>query len=103
MMPDCEPCDREDEFLRTVADSRPDVSFIYVVPFGNKDQTLRAARSKYALEPFLDEGSTLSRELQLNQAPVKVLLEDGIIKRTWTDAALDDWEQAEFRGWLSGL
>lgn len=81
MMPDCEPCDREDEFLKTVTGSRPDVSFIYVIPFGNKDETLRAARSKYALEPFFDVGSTLSRELQLNQVPVKVFLEDGIVAR----------------------
>src|SRR5436190_627636 len=36
MMADCAPCDQENEFLKTVVDSRKDVSFVYVIPFGNK-------------------------------------------------------------------
>ena len=103
MMPDCKPCDQEDEFLKTVVGRRQDVRFVYVIPFGNKEQALQSARSKYTLEPFFDVGSGLSRELELNQVPVKVFLEDGIIKKTWLDAASADWEQTEFREWLSGL
>lgn len=40
MMPDCQPCDQENDFLKTVAGSRQDVSFLYVIPFGNKNQVL---------------------------------------------------------------
>ncbi len=103
MMPDCIPCDQENEFLKTVAGARRDVSFIYVIPFGSKDQSLAQARSKYALEPFFDEGSSLSRKLQLYQVPVKVFLEDGVIKKTWLDATVDDRGQAEFKDWLNSL
>lgn len=103
MMPDCPPCDQEDEFLKTVADSRKDVSFLYVLPFGNKDLVLKLAQSKYSLEPFYDNGSNLSRKLQVYQVPVKVFLEDGIIKKTWLDATVDNQRQAEFKHWLNGL
>lgn len=103
MMPDCQPCDQENDFLKTLAASRPDVTLIYVIPFGDRDEALKSARSKYAVEPFFDVGSGLSRGLQLYQVPVKVFIEDGIIKRTWPGAALDEREQAEFRDWLSSL
>lgn len=103
MMPDCQPCDKENEFLKTVKSIREDVNFIYVIPFGNKDQALASARSKYALDSFFDVGSGLSKRLQLYQVPVKVFLEDGIIKKTWLDATTDDDGQAEFRDWLSSL
>jgi hypothetical protein len=100
---DCKPCDQENEFLKTAAGSRKDVSFIYVIPFGNKDQVLKVAQSKYAFETFFDNGSMLSRSLQVYQVPVKVFLEDGIIKKTWFDATVTTQGQTEFKNWLSGL
>lgn len=103
MMPDCQPCDQENGFLKTVADSRKDVTFFYVIPFGNKDQVLKAAQSKYALDPFYDDGSNLSKKLQVYQVPIKVFLEDGIIKKVWLDATVDSQRQAEFKDWLNGL
>ena len=63
MMPDCDMCDAENEFLKTVVGSRQDVSFIYVIPFGNKEKTLESAQNKYALNPYFDNGSMLSRKL----------------------------------------
>lgn len=103
MMPDCPPCDQENEFLKTVADSRKGVNFFYVIPFGNKNPVLELAQSKYALEPFYDDGSNLSRSLDLYQVPIKVFLEDGIIKKVWLDATVDNQRQAEFKDWLNGL
>lgn len=100
MMPDCESCDQENEFLKTVVNSRKDVRFVYVIPFGSKDENLRLAHDKYALEPFFDVGSNLSRKLQLHQVPLKIFLEDGIIKQTFIDSAITDRTQNEFRNWL---
>jgi len=103
MMPDCQPCDQENEFLKTVADSRKDVRFFYAIPFGNKNLVLKLAQSKYSLDPFYDVGSNLSRSLEIYQVPIKVFLEDGIIKKTWIDATVDNQRQAEFKDWLRGL
>jgi AhpC/TSA family len=102
MMPDCSPCDEENSFLQTVINKRKDVRFIYVMPFGNKEELFKAAQDKkYTLSPFYDEGMMLSRKLQMLQVPIKVFVEDGIIKRTWIDATLTQEKQAEFVAWLN--
>lgn len=103
MMPDCEPCDHENAFLKTIAGSRQDLQFLYVIPFGNKDQSLKMAQAKYALAPFYDRGSNLSRSLDIYQVPIKVFLEDGVIKKVWLDATSSDQKQAEFKAWLGSV
>jgi hypothetical protein len=45
---DYRPCDQENRFLWTVVGNREDIGFIYVIPFGNKEQVLKAAQIKYA-------------------------------------------------------
>ena len=100
VMPDCDMCDTENEFLKTVVGNRQDVRFIYVIPFGNKEKTLELAQNKYALNPFFDDGSMLSKKLELRQVPIKIFIEDGIIKRTWINASLTSEKQAEFKEWL---
>jgi len=102
-MPDCNSCDQENEFLKTVVNTDKGVNFIYIIPFGNKEETLKLAHEKYALEPFFDEGSMLARKLQLRQVPIKVFVEDGIIKQTWIDAILTSEEQSDFNHWLNTL
>lgn len=103
MMPDCEACDQENAFLRTVVDRRKDVRFIYLIPFGNKDENLRLGHEKYSSEPFFDVGSNLSRKLQLYQVPLKVFIDDGIIKKTFIDSAINPQTQKEFSNWLGSL
>lgn len=96
----CQPCDQENEFLKTLVGDRTDISFIYIIPFGIKDEVLEVAQSKYAFETFFDEGSMLSKSLQVYQVPIKVFLEEGIIKKTWVNASIGNQRQAEFKDWL---
>ena len=102
-LPDCPPCDQENEFLKTVVSSRPDVKFFYVIPFGNKDQVLKAAQEKYSFETFLDYGSMLSRSLEIFEVPLKVFVEDGVIKKTWVDPTVTAEGKTAFKEWLTGL
>lgn len=101
--PECPPCDQENEFLKTLAGNRKDVNFFYIIPFGSKSSSLKEAEGKYAYETFFDDESRLSRRLQVYQVPIKVFLEDGIIRKTWINASITDERKAEFKGWLSGL
>jgi hypothetical protein len=103
MMPDCEPCDRENAFLKTVAGSRQDLMFLYVIPFGNKDEALKMAQAKYALAPFYDRGSNLNRSLDIYEVPIKVFLEDGVIKKVWLEATSSEKKRAEFKSWLDSI
>lgn len=102
-MTDCHYCDEEDDFLRTVAGIRKDVSYYYVIPFGARDAGLRTAQRKYAFETFYDQGSTVSRSLGLLQVPIQVYLEDGVIKKTWVDATVHNHREDEYRHWLSSI
>ena len=100
---ECFPCDQENEFLKAAVGNRKDVSFYYVIPFGRKDEALKAAQSKYAFETVFDDHSVLSRSLQVYQVPIKIFLQDGVIKRTWLDATTEPDKQAEFKQWLNSL
>jgi len=99
----CKPCDQENEFLSTVISNRKDVSFFYVIPMGVKADVLREAQEKYALETFFDEGSMLAKELEVYQVPLKVFLQDGVIKKTWVEATVTAQRQSDFKAWLSNL
>ena len=100
----CQICDQENDFLATVVGSRKDVSFYYVIPFGLKEEVLKSAQSKYALETFYDEGSMLAKTLEVYRVPTMLFLEDGIFKKTWLDGAtVEEKSQAKFKQWLESL
>lgn len=100
----CQICDQEDDFLATVVNIRKDVSFFYVIPFGLKDDVLKSAQSKYKLETFYDEGSTLAKALEVYRVPTMLFIEDGIIKKTWLDGAtVEPLSQVKFKQWLESL
>ena len=99
----CKPCDQENEFLKTVISNRKDISFFYVIPMGVKADVLREAHAKYAFETFYDEGSMLARNLEIYQVPLKVFVQDGVIKKTWVEATVTDQRKSDFKIWLSEL
>lgn len=99
----CKPCDQENEFLKTLINSRKDVSFFYVIPMGVKADVLKEAQDKYAFETFFDEGSMLAKQLEVYQAPLKVFLVDGVIKKTWVEATVTAERQSDFKDWLSNV
>jgi hypothetical protein len=97
----CKPCDHENDFLKTVFNNRKGVSLFYVIPMGIKREALREARDKYAFETFFDQGSRLAKSLEVYQVPLKIYLEDGVIKKIWVEATVNDQRKREFRDWLN--
>jgi len=100
---ECPACDQENEFLKTAVGNNQKVRFYDVIPFGQKELALKTAQRKYAFETFYDQQSLLSRSLQIYQVPVKIFVEDGIIKRVWLDATIKADDQAAFKQWLNAL
>lgn len=100
---ECPACDDENNFLKTAVGSNKNVRFYDVIPFGLKDEALKKAQSKYAFETFFDQHSMLSRSLQIYQVPVKIFLDDGIIRKVWLDATIEPADQAAFKQWLNAL
>jgi hypothetical protein len=37
------------------------------------------------------------------QVPLKVFLEDGVIKKTWVEATVTDQRKSDFSNWLNAL
>ena len=74
-----------------------------MIPFGNREQVLKVAKEKYSFETFFDDGSMLSKSLQVYEVPLKVFVEDGIIKKTWVAPTVTNQGKAAFNEWLTGL
>ena len=99
----CKPCDDENEFLKTVINTRNDVSFFYVIPMGVRSQALKEAAEKYHLETFFDQDSKLAKKLEVYQVPIKVFVDNGVIKKVWLEATVTGPGRSDFRDWLNSL
>ena len=100
---DCEACAIESKFLQTLIGRRRDVTFYGVVPFGKRPDSPDVAESMFPFKVFYDEGSSYVSGIGINRVPLKVYLEDGIIKKGWIGAAVSDQARTSFREWLDGL
>jgi len=100
---DCDACLAEGKFLQTVIDRRSDVTFYGVVPFGTRPDSSNNAEKTFPFRVFYDEANSFVMTIGINRVPVKVFLEDGIIRKGWIGAALTDKAKTSFVAWLDGL
>jgi redoxin len=100
---DCDACLAESKFLQTVIDRRRDVTFYGLVPFGTRPASSKDAEKTFPFRVFYDEANSFVMTMGINRVPVKVFLEDGIIKKGWIGAALTDKARTSFVEWLDGL
>ena len=100
---ECEACMREAEFLRTVVSRKNDVRFYGVISYGEKASSLRAAERIFPFEVFYDESSQLGGALGITKVPIKLYLEEGVIRKAWGGATTDDQKKAAFVQWLDDL
>lgn len=97
---DCDACEKEAEFLRTVVRSRSDIPFYGVVSFGDKELSLREGRDKFPFKLLYDEHHQLAGSLGIVRVPIKLFVEDGLIKKSWGGATIDEQAKAAFIKWL---
>lgn len=98
---DCDACRKESEFLKDLVNKRADVRFYGVISFGNMENSLREAKQKFPFQVFYDRGFRLSGQLGINRVPVKVFVENGIMKKSWAGATVDEKKKADFIQWLT--
>lgn len=101
--PTCVPCNKEGEFLRTVIDKRKDVSFYGVATLGEKEESLKKSVELFPFKTFYDEGQLLTKKLGITRMPIKMFLQDGVIKETWGGASKNAEIQADFAKWLGDV
>ena len=101
--PECDACQAESKFLQTLLAKRTDVTFYGLVPFGGPPAAPNVIEKTFPFRVFYDEGNSFVSTMGINRVPVKVFLEDGIIKKGWIGAALTDQAKASFVEWFDGL
>jgi len=101
--PDCDACKSESKFLGTLLERRKDVAFYGIVPFGTHPNSPNEAQKIFPFRVFYDESNAFVATMGLNRIPVKVFLEDGVIKKGWIGAALTDQARQSFITWLDSL
>jgi peroxiredoxin len=99
----CPACKREGEFLRSVVGKRNDINFYGVNSFEQDEESMKKAETLFPFKVYRDSGMKLAGTLDLGRVPIKIYLEDGIIKRSWDGASADEQSQEEFTSWLSSL
>jgi hypothetical protein len=99
---ECDACLTESKFLETLLSRRKDVTFYGLLPFGRPPSPNEAA-AKFPFTVFYDESGSFVSKMGINRVPVKVFLEDGIIKKGWIGAVQTDKSKTSFVEWLDGL
>ncbi len=99
---DCDACTRETEFLQKAVSLRPEVKFYGVLPF-NDPGSGSVVKNSLPFKLFYDRGMKLAGQLGINRVPVKVYVEDGIIKKAWGGAMTSPTEQENFIRWLERI
>lgn len=99
--PGCDACQTESEFLKKVAGKRNDVSFFGVVSFGEPKTALaQIGEMGLPFKVYFDDGHRLSGKLGVKRVPIKIFVEDGVIKKMWGGATNSTDEEASFIEWL---
>ncbi|MDX6404478.1 MAG: Redoxin [Blastocatellia bacterium] len=100
--PDCNACQAESDFLRTVINRRSDVSFYGIASFGKK-LTATEASELFPFKVFYDDGFLMASKLGINRVPIKLYLENGIITKAWGGSTRDENAKADFVKWLDSV
>lgn len=100
---DCEACLKESEFLSGLIHKRNDIEFYGVTSFGKPEETLKIAEKNFPFKVYFDVDSLLGLQLKIMKVPIKIYLEDGVIKKAWGGATIDEDKKSEFISWLESV
>jgi hypothetical protein len=97
--PTCNFCLEDGDFLRERMAEHKDMRFYGVVTFGAESDLL-TAESKFPFELYFDKGGELRSALGINGVPVKLYLENGVVKKVWMGSAVALHQEQAFDEWL---
>jgi hypothetical protein len=100
---ECGACFKEGEFLKTIKDRRSDIKFYGVLSFEGRDAHTEKTESIVPFDVFYDSNHQLKRAIGLTGVPVKVFVENGVIRKIWSGATVAKKDQDDFVEWLDSL
>jgi hypothetical protein len=104
LSPSCEACLVEGKFLKTVIERYSNFRFYGVFIFW-RSEDLNEAESKFPanLKLFLDKDYALVKTFGIRSVPLKIYLENGVIKRIWQGAEDTPQNEARFLNDLDNI
>ncbi len=102
IMTDCQYCESEAVFVNQLMTKRKDIKFYGIISVGDKKKELEVASAKFPINILYDD-SLLFVKLGIDRVPIKIYLEDGVIKKAWGGASDDEAKKAKFISWLEGI
>ncbi len=99
----CDACLQEAQFLRTVVGKRNDVKFLGVLSFEQDPPSLQKAQSVFPFPVVRDDQMSLMQGLGVTGVPIKIYLENGVVKQTWGGASMTEQSRAGFTQWLTNV
>lgn len=95
----CSFCFEEADFLRSRIAYRNDIRFYGIVPFG-AESDLATVEHRFPFELYFDKGGRLRDALGINGVPVKLYLENGVVKQIWLGSTTAQRQEQDFDEWL---
>jgi hypothetical protein len=74
-----------------------------VISFGLSESAMKDRGHKFPFKTYIDSEPRLAGALGLYRVPIKVFLEDGIIKKSWKGATTEESAKLEFVKWFDSL
>lgn len=102
LMMDCRHCVSEVAFVNQLITKRNDIKLYGIISVGDKKKELEIASAKFPINILYDD-SLLFVKLGIKHVPIKIYLEDGVIKKAWDGASIDETKKAGFVDWLKGI
>lgn len=99
----CDACLQEAQFLRGIVGKRGDVKFLGVLSFEQDGPSLQKAQSLFPFPVVRDDRMALTQALGVASVPIKIHLEDGVVKQAWRGASMTEQSRAAFTQWLANL
>lgn len=98
---DCDFCLEESKFLNSVITKNPKIPFYGIVLFSSDREILEYVETKFPFRVFLDKDSLLRKAFDIKGVPIKLYLENGIVKKAWIGSTQES--QRDFISWLDSL
>jgi hypothetical protein len=94
---DCDACLKEGRFLESIIEKYKDLRFYGALVFW-QDRSVSHLEGKFPanLKLFFDEDFIMVKALEVRSVPLKIYLEDGIIKKIWSGAVPDSQAEGKF-------
>jgi hypothetical protein len=92
---ECDACFKDGEFLKAFVEKYSDVRFYGALLFWS-DRTVNKIEDKLPMRLFFDQDSILRQWLEVTSVPMKLYLEDGVVKKVWTGTPIEPEVEAAF-------